>query len=203
MQFMSQSTGWADSIILAMAPLGIITIIASAIRVGGPSWLKAIIGRARENLAVAEAELMSSTSHEVCELWNGREVVRCMGSPSTAEFICLRPAKMKCTENGANQVPDILELKEALDKQYLKELPSNDGASFWDTILDSIGRNRESASSKVERGANSQTSVTIPVPKLTIVRNQVIDAPNISLIPMATLAVENYAPWPSLGRSFS
>ncbi|KJK92519.1 hypothetical protein H633G_03561 [Metarhizium anisopliae BRIP 53284] len=181
MQFLSQSTGWADSIILAMAPLGIITIIASAIRVGGPSWLKAIIGRARENLAVAEAELMSSTSHEVCELWNGREVVRCMGSPSTAEFICLRPAKMKCTENGANQVPDILELKEALDKQYLKELPSNDGASFWDTMLDSIGRNRESASSKVERGANSQTSVTIQVPKLTIVRNQAIDAPNISL----------------------
>ncbi|KAH0596363.1 hypothetical protein MHUMG1_05479 [Metarhizium humberi] len=181
MQFMSQSTGWADSIILAMAPLGIITIIASAIRVGGPSWLKAIIGRARENLAVAEAELMSSTSHEVCELWNGREVVRCMGSPLTAEFICLRPAKMKRTENGANQVPDILELKEALDKQYLKELPSNDGASFWDTMLDSIGRNRESASSKVERGANSQTSVTIPVPKLTIVRNQAIDAPNISL----------------------
>ncbi|KHO10746.1 hypothetical protein MAA_11655 [Metarhizium robertsii ARSEF 23] len=181
MQFMSQSTGWADSIILAMAPLGIITIIASAIRVGGPSWLKAIIGRARENLAVAEAELMSSTSHEVCELWNGREVVRCMGSPSTAEFICLRPANMKCTENGANQVPDILELKDALDKQYLKELPSNDGASFWETILHSIGCNRESASSKVEKGANSQTSVTIPVPKLTIVWNQAIDAPNISL----------------------
>ncbi|KFG86493.1 hypothetical protein MANI_109817 [Metarhizium anisopliae] len=181
MQFLSQSTGWADSIILAMAPLGIITIIASAIRVGGPSWLKAIIGRARENLAVAEAELMSSTSHEVCELWNGREVVRCMGSPSTAEFICLRPAKMKCTENGANQVPDILELEEALDKHYLKKLPLNDGASFWDTMLDSIGRNRESASSKVERGANSQKSVTIPVPKLTIVRNQAIDAPNISL----------------------
>lgn len=48
-------------------------------------------------------------------------------------------------------------------------------------MLDGIGRNRESASSKVERGANSQTSVTIPVPKLTIVRNQAIDAPNISL----------------------
>lgn len=37
-QFMSQSTGWADNIILAMASLGILTIIISAIRVGGPSW---------------------------------------------------------------------------------------------------------------------------------------------------------------------
>lgn len=92
MQFMSQSMGWADNIILAMAPLGIITAIVSAIRVGGPPWLKAIIGRARENLAVAEVDLMSSTSNEVCELWNGREVVRCMGSAPIAQFICLLPA---------------------------------------------------------------------------------------------------------------
>ena len=74
-----------------MAPIGIITVIVSAIRVGGPSWLKAIIGRARENLAVAEMELMSSTSKEVCELWNRQEVVRCMGSAPVAEFICLLP----------------------------------------------------------------------------------------------------------------
>lgn len=74
--------GWADNIILAMAPLGIITAIVGAIRVGGPSWLKAIIGRARESRAVAEAELMSSTSNDVCELWNGQEIVRVMGSGS-------------------------------------------------------------------------------------------------------------------------
>ncbi|KAK7216378.1 hypothetical protein V2G26_004381 [Clonostachys chloroleuca] len=46
MQFMSQSMGWADNLILAMGPLGIITIIISAIRVGGPKWLKALVGRA-------------------------------------------------------------------------------------------------------------------------------------------------------------
>src|SRR3954470_16242840 len=87
MQFLSQSTGWADNIILAMAPLGIITAIVSAIRVGGPSWLKAVIGRARENRAVPESELMSSTSEEVCELWNGREVVRVMGTGQIRAFI--------------------------------------------------------------------------------------------------------------------
>jgi CYTH domain-containing protein len=88
MQFMSQSMGWADDIILAMAPLGIVTAIVAAIRVGGPSWLRAVIGRARENLAVSEAELMSSTSKEVCEVWNGQEVVRCMGLAPVVEFIC-------------------------------------------------------------------------------------------------------------------
>ncbi|VUC27359.1 unnamed protein product, partial [Clonostachys rosea] len=91
MQFMSQSMGWADNLILAMGPLGIITIIVSAIRVGGPKWLKALVGRARENLAAAEMELLSSTSEEVCELWNGSEVVRCMGKCPLTEFIILIP----------------------------------------------------------------------------------------------------------------
>ncbi|KAF2187551.1 hypothetical protein K469DRAFT_628363, partial [Zopfia rhizophila CBS 207.26] len=91
MQFMSQSTGWADNIILAMAPLGIITAIVGAIRVGGPSWLKAIIGRVRESRAIAESELMSSTSNEVCELWNGQEIVRVMGAGPIREFIILLP----------------------------------------------------------------------------------------------------------------
>lgn len=92
-QFMSQATGWADCIVLAMAPVGIITIIVSAIRVAGPPWLKAIIGRARENIVAAELEVMSSTSSEACELWNGktRAVVRCPGAADICEFICIYP----------------------------------------------------------------------------------------------------------------
>src|SRR5690349_17402795 len=98
MQFMGQSMGWADSIILAMAPLGIITAIVGAIRVGGPSWLKAIIGRARESRAVAESELMSSTSKEVCELWNGQQIVRVMGSGPIREFVVLLPKDSSMNE---------------------------------------------------------------------------------------------------------
>ena len=64
-----------------MAPLGILTAMVSAIRTGGPTFLRAAIGRARENRAEAEVELMSSTSHEVGELWNGQTVVRTMGPP--------------------------------------------------------------------------------------------------------------------------
>lgn len=100
MQFMSHSMGWADNILLAMAPLGILTAVVGAIRVGGPPFLKAIIGRARENLAVAEVELMSSTSDEVCELWNGQEVVRCMGSAPVVEFICVLPEDDGSDQDG-------------------------------------------------------------------------------------------------------
>ncbi|KAI5819248.1 hypothetical protein BZA77DRAFT_377736, partial [Pyronema omphalodes] len=86
-QFMSESLGWLDNVIFAMAPLGIVTAIVSAIRVGGPVWLKAVIGRARENRAAAEIELMSSTSHEVGELWNGTAIVRSLGRPEIEQII--------------------------------------------------------------------------------------------------------------------
>lgn len=127
MQFMSQSMGWADNIILAMAPLGIITAIIAAIRVGGPSWLKAVIGRARENLAAAEAELMSSTSNETCELWNGQEVVRCTGSAPVVEFICLLPAsKQQGSQNGKDSHPNVetcdLDTATRSECQHLEEI---------------------------------------------------------------------------------
>lgn len=103
-QFMSQSMGWADHIIFAMAPLGIITAIVGAIRVGGPSWLRALVGRARESRAIAEVELLSSTSHEVCEMWDGQNLVRIMGSPEIRELIHITP---KGGMNGDSEVGKI------------------------------------------------------------------------------------------------
>jgi hypothetical protein len=93
MQFMAESMSWADSIIFSMAPIGVLTAVVGAIRVGGGSWLKALVGRAKENIAVAESELMSSTSGEVCEVFNGRHVVRLMGKPSIKELIFMEGGK--------------------------------------------------------------------------------------------------------------
>lgn len=90
-QFMSQSMGVADNIIFAVAPLGIITAIVGAIRVGGPKSLTAIIGRARESRSAVEIELMSSTSTDVCELWDGMAVVRALGAPPIIELIYVTP----------------------------------------------------------------------------------------------------------------
>jgi len=109
---MSESLGWSDNIIFAMAPLGIITAIVGAIRVGGPTWLKAIIGRARENRATAEAELMSSISPEVCEVWDGGQVVRVVGSLPIQELLYV----------GAHEENEVrtCTLDQALTKEYLK-----------------------------------------------------------------------------------
>ena len=44
-QFLSLSIGWADNFMLAMAPLGILTIVVSSIRVTKNRMLKALVGR--------------------------------------------------------------------------------------------------------------------------------------------------------------
>ncbi|KAL3305671.1 ankyrin repeat protein [Colletotrichum asianum] len=172
MQFMSGAMGWADNIILAMAPLGIITAIVGAIRVGGPSWLKAVIGRARENLAVAEAELMSSTSQEVCELWNGQEIVRCMGSPSVVEFICLLPVDTQAGNKTFNiEVDDRVEKLNDKDRHFVK-IDLN--------IKDDVRRWRDSQ--KPPQPTCQKDSESNPAPQTIIIkRNSSRDAPNISL----------------------
>ncbi|ORY02547.1 hypothetical protein BCR34DRAFT_493062, partial [Clohesyomyces aquaticus] len=86
-QFMSESLLWLDHVIFGMVPLGILTAVVGAIRVSGPSWARAFIGRARESRAAAEIELMSSTSDEVCEVYNGLAIVRCTGKPKITELL--------------------------------------------------------------------------------------------------------------------
>jgi hypothetical protein len=86
-QFMSENITWLDHLLFAMVPLGIVTAVTGAIRVQGPHIAKAFIGRVRENRAQVEYELMSSTSHEVGEAFNGKGIVRVMGQPQIANFL--------------------------------------------------------------------------------------------------------------------
>jgi hypothetical protein len=44
-QFLATSMGFADSVLLGIAPIGLMTVIVSAIRVGGSRLMKSIIGR--------------------------------------------------------------------------------------------------------------------------------------------------------------
>ncbi|OAQ98850.1 hypothetical protein LLEC1_01715 [Akanthomyces lecanii] len=142
MQFMSQSMGVADCVALAMAPIGVVTIIVSAIRVAGPTWLKAIIGRARENLSTAEIELMSSTSNEACELWNGRNVVRCPGSGQILQFICLVPKVSPCqgTKGDVPWEAICMTLDQAKASALLREIDMSDSAAVMSCTWSMISR---------------------------------------------------------------
>jgi len=85
-QFLSESTSIWDTIIFGIAPIGVITAVVSAVRLYGSSSLKAFIGRAQEAHGVAEAELCSSTSDDVCELWSNGGICRVFGRPLILEF---------------------------------------------------------------------------------------------------------------------
>ncbi|KAF5973492.1 ankyrin repeat protein [Fusarium bulbicola] len=171
MQYMSQTTGWADSFTLAMAPLGILNIIVSAIRVGGPSWLKAIIGRARENLAAAEVELMSSTSQDVCELWNGSEIVRRLGSPPVREFILLLPKSREPQEPQESQ-----ESQESQQSRGSREdISSSNGLFKFEC------KTIEEAVSDGYLTTNVELKELNELSKAIIIYNESTSAPNISL----------------------
>ena len=109
-----------------MSPLGIPTAMAAAIRVGGPYWMRSAIGRAREDLATTEIELMPSTSNEVCELWNGRGIVRMMGQPEVEKIIYLENLR---DMEDFKETYGLFTVEEALNKNILR--PQRIGISFY------------------------------------------------------------------------
>ncbi|KAJ5864173.1 uncharacterized protein N7529_006089 [Penicillium soppii] len=86
-QYLSESVNAIDYFIFAMAPMGILTGVVSAIRVCGTPSLRAFIGRAQEGAGNAEAELCTSTSRDVCELYNSGGIARVFGRPKILEVV--------------------------------------------------------------------------------------------------------------------
>jgi ankyrin repeat protein len=86
-QYLSESVRPIDYFIFAMAPMGILTGVVSTIRVCGSPSLRAFIGRAQEGAGNAEAELCTSTSRDVCELYNSGGIARVFGRPKILEVV--------------------------------------------------------------------------------------------------------------------
>ncbi|KAM0424957.1 hypothetical protein ACHAPT_009758 [Fusarium lateritium] len=86
-QYLSECLTIEDVIIFAAAPMGVITAVVSAIRVCGTPSLRAFVGRAQEGAGVAEAELCSSTSRDVCELYSNGGIARVFGRPKVLEVV--------------------------------------------------------------------------------------------------------------------
>ena len=112
-QFLSESLSMMDCLLFSLAPLGIITAMVSAIRVAGSPRLRSLIGRAKESRGTVEADLMSSTLSNVCELWNDQGVVRVLGQPVLLELVCQR--RLTQTSDGSQW--DIMAFHEAVRKK--------------------------------------------------------------------------------------
>ncbi|KAI9739523.1 MAG: hypothetical protein M1834_006239 [Cirrosporium novae-zelandiae] len=90
------------------------------IKVGGSPRLKAVIGRAREPEAGAELELMSSTSSDICELWNGVGIVRVVGTPSMLELIYRSGANVGVADGSSSAEVHTLDTVKASGVYALK-----------------------------------------------------------------------------------
>ncbi|KAI1394335.1 uncharacterized protein F4822DRAFT_424813 [Hypoxylon trugodes] len=124
-QYISECLATEDIIIFAAAPIGVITAIVSAIRVCGTPSLRAFVSRAQEGAGAIEAELCSSTSRDVCELYNNGGIARVFGRPKLLEIVRdpQAPFDEFYPSNGAKATAGIYSFEE-----YLK---TNRGKSEW------------------------------------------------------------------------
>lgn len=95
-----------DSLLVAIAPLGIITAMVSAIRIAGSPLFRSLVGRAKESRGTVEADLMSSTSADVCELWSGESVVRVLGEPKLLHLVHIPSEEKRPISSFAVAVQD-------------------------------------------------------------------------------------------------
>lgn len=116
-QFLSECLNQIDCIIFAMAPLGIITTVISVVRVCGTPSLRAFIGRAQEGGGNAEAELCSSTSREVCELYNNGGIARVFGRPKLLEIV----HDQRATNKDFYQTADLYLFKDYVNEKGKEE----------------------------------------------------------------------------------
>lgn len=123
-QYLSESTSFLDYFIFAMAPIGILTAIVSTIRVCGHSSLRAFIGRSQEGDGVVEAELCTSTSRDVCELFNRGGITRVLGRPKIVELVY--------DQRYDNPAPDSADDKAGLFlfQNYLQKYGTLNGDTF-------------------------------------------------------------------------
>lgn len=125
-----------DDFIFALAPLGILTAVVSAIRVCGNSTLRALIGRAQEDPGASELEILSCVSDTTAEIFTESGVARITGNPKILEVVVGE------TQQGASPV-SVQRLSEIADKTWttlessakLPNLSLNKGvrrrAQFW------------------------------------------------------------------------
>lgn len=110
-----------------MAPIGILTAIISTIRVCGYSSLRTFIGRSQEG-GVIEAELCTSTSRDVCELFNRGGITRVLGQPRILELV-YTPSHGGLGKQSLGPVKDNIRLD--LSRNCLEKVYSEQEESGW------------------------------------------------------------------------
>jgi ankyrin repeat protein len=155
-QYLSESTSFLDYFIFALGPIGIITAIVSTIRLCGNASLRAFIGRSQEGEGAIEAQLCTSTSRDVCELFTKGGVQRVLGRPSILELVYVEPAEEPKLAN-IGHAQDAVGLY--LSRNYFEDRTTQENPD-WQQISGSSG--------KRPKGKISGGTVFAPNPNLSL-----------------------------------
>jgi hypothetical protein len=141
---MSELVSTLDDFIFALVPLGVLTAVVSVIRVCGNSTLRAIIGRAQEDPASSEREILSCVSDSTAEIFTQSGVARITGNPRILEIV----ADHSQAQSGVVNVQKLSEVagKAWTDLEKDAKLPNlslNKGirrrAPFWFRLAATFG----------------------------------------------------------------
>jgi hypothetical protein len=185
-QFMSESLTVLDYIVFAMAPLGILTAVVSAIRVCGNSSLRAFIGRSQEGMGAIEAELCSSTSRDVCELYkSGGGIARVMGQPKILKIVHNPDPSAQDEEFDDAEEGEEQEANEKSEKKgsaglcsaqdYLLRTSKYSKTDLWEEVVPIWGgllgyrhKKKSLDQEKQPKGEQSSPEIFAPSPNLTL-----------------------------------
>ncbi|QYS96326.1 ANK_REP_REGION domain-containing protein [Trichoderma simmonsii] len=143
-----------------MAPIGIIGTITAVIRVCGSSSLRAFIGRAQEGQGTTEAELCTSTSADVCELFNKGGITRVLGRPDIIELIYI-PDRGQANQNQ-QQGQQIPQPRLQLFTSYLED----SSKECWHRMMSS--GNGNAVFNKIGRSDSRNSLDLAPKPNLSL-----------------------------------
>ncbi|KAF5677474.1 ankyrin repeat protein [Fusarium circinatum] len=109
-----------------------------------------------ESTAAAEMELMSSTSREVCELYNGDGIVRCQGVAPVWEYICIIPKGFTNRRDGPKLELRYMTMEVAVHKEkLLKEHKGNNKIFQYFSRNDSPSRNNKTTVDQTTGNVNA------------------------------------------------
>ncbi|KAJ6127761.1 hypothetical protein N7471_008978 [Penicillium samsonianum] len=174
-QYLSESVNAIDYFIFAMAPIGILTGVVSAIRVCGTPSLRAFIGRAQEGAGNAEAELCTSTSRDVCELYNSGGIARVFGRPKILEIVHDPDHDFSDPKDDTAGIYTFQQYLERDKGQALwrKETPKN-RVTLWKSKVTSLWRTKTAVEKKSDTESAPKSPDVSHAPFTTF-------APNLSL----------------------
>ncbi|KAF2872568.1 hypothetical protein BDV95DRAFT_519432, partial [Massariosphaeria phaeospora] len=161
-QYLSESTTFLDYFIFALAPIGIITAVVSTIRLCGHASLRAFIGRSQEGEGTIEAELCTSTSRDVCELFTKGGVQRVLGRPSILELVYVERDK---EVDSANIHDAKTEVGLYLSRNYFEDGTASENP-YWQKVKESSpGRPGSTAGRAPAFAPNPNLSLNVGVKK--------------------------------------